>query len=58
MDLLQKYWNKEYLTEKHLNGFDNYKVSLICFFFFFVRSFRLLKKYIPSDTYFALFCEW
>lgn len=26
-ELLQKYWNMDYLTEKHLAGFDSYKVS-------------------------------
>lgn len=26
-ELVQKYWNMDYLTEKHLAGFDSYKVS-------------------------------
>lgn len=26
-ELFEKYWNMEYLTEKHLDGFDSYKVS-------------------------------
>lgn len=30
-ELLQKYWNMDYLTEKHLAGFDSYKVSRVSF---------------------------
>lgn len=26
-ELLHKYWSMDYLTEKHLAGFDSYKVS-------------------------------
>lgn len=27
IDLLKSYWSKDYLTDQHLAGFDNYKVS-------------------------------
>lgn len=26
-NFIEKYWNMDYLTEQHLAGFDNYKVS-------------------------------
>lgn len=40
----EKYWNMDYLTEKHLAGFDNYKVShcmnvcVICVYVVFVHT--------------------
>lgn len=37
-EFLRKYWIEEYLTEKHLTGFDNYKVSVFSSCVFLVRA--------------------
>lgn len=51
--LLQTLWSKDYLTDEHLTGFDNYKVSLTValpqfiefHFFFFFATVSVLSGY-------------
>lgn len=61
--LLQTLWSKDYLTDEHLTGFDNYKVSLTValpqfiefhFFFFFRDCVCVEWIFYPYLTHGAL----